>query len=146
MEALAEFSCEKCGFLFMCGIIGLVVHCTYSPIMNMQHHWSCCTLYMYTVPLCSLIGPIVTIVTPLIHLHNHIIVDPHTKCTDSVLSMTYVCRFCIEEISSKKKLDDEKLCNSLLAAGSSNVSSIQLTCNIVSIQFTNCLAALFGLV
>ena len=53
-------------------IIGPSVHCT------------------YCVPLCSLIGPIVTIVTPVIRLHNHITVGPHTKCGESVLSMTHL--------------------------------------------------------
>ena len=58
----------------------------------------------YCVPLCSsLIGPIVTIVTPVIRLCNHITVNPHTKCveSESVLSMTHVWRFKNEEIGPK---------------------------------------------
>ena len=68
-------------------IIGPIVHCT------------------YCVPLCSFIGPIVTIVIPL---HNHITVGPHTKCAESVLSMAHVSRFCNKEIGPKNY---SKVCN-----------------------------------
>ena len=59
----------------------------------------------YCVPLCSFIGPIVTIVIPL---HNHITVGPHTKCAESVLSMAHVSRFCNKEIGPKNY---SKVCN-----------------------------------
>ena len=119
MDAVSRFSCEKLISFFVCGItISNDTHSDNKITIQelrfsiLWHHCSrhgsvtlfkivqctlCCSIVaslillytVHTVPLCSLIGPIVTIVTPLIRLHNHITVGPHTKCADSVLSLTY---------------------------------------------------------
>ena len=112
-------------------IIGPIVHCT------------------YCVPLCSFIGPIVTIVIPL---HNHITVGPHTKCAESVLSMAHVSRFCNKEIGPKNY---SKVCNhSTLgvtpASPSETVFANNRLClccrrNVKSFEFWRCILHLYVL-